>query len=45
MTLVYGFEDVVVLVLGSSLGMKDVQAFSLVDKYYKKVVSEISGLM
>ena len=32
---VYDFEDVVVLVLDSSLGIRDLQTLSLVNKFYE----------
>ena len=42
---VYCFEDILVLVLDSFLGLRDLQSMSRVNTFYNKVVPEISRLL
>ena len=41
---VYVFDNSLVLVLHSFLGLRDLQSMSRVNKFYKKIVPEISRL-
>ena len=42
---VYSFEDIVVLVLYSFPGLRDLQAMSRVNRFYNKAIPDISRLL
>ena len=42
---VYYFDDILVLVLNSVLGLRDLQAVSLINTFYNKVLPKISRLL